>query len=155
MSDHPDMEAVQGAMASGAYLLGDVEGRWKCIKLEWPIVYMTVTSARRENAPDTYTFRFECTNYPITAPDAVVWDLGRSEVAQGSSRPAGTGRVQTAFSRSDGSVYLPCFRQWVVHFGQHPWQWAPEKGLVFCLELLFNLLHSAEYSGSASPRSPA
>jgi hypothetical protein len=140
----------------GAFQDGVSRGKWKINSIEWPIVYIDIRAVQRNNAPESFTFRFECSNYPQSAPTSVPWDVLNKLVLDIIDWPNGTGPVANIFKQGwepGGGLYLAydrrgleCHPQWVQ---THPRTiWNPSKQIIDYLEVIYELLNSPHYQGT-------
>lgn len=151
----PDEQAFHDEVDGGAFQLAVHLGRWRIVRLAWPLVDIEVAAALRPGAPDFYGFRFDCAGYPQISPTARLWDMMANAPLPVSRWPAGRNRVPAVF-RTDwhgGScLYLPCDRNSIPGHDnwrtEHPAQiWLPEKGVHLYLEAIHELLNGSDYTG--------
>lgn len=151
----PDEEALNNAFMSGAFRLGEHQGRWKRERLEWPCIFIAIRAADREKGPEYYSFRFHCEGYPHVAVTARLWDGERNVPLPVAQWPTGQSRVPAVFRpdwKNGTCLYLPCDR--ITAEGHEAWrtehpslQWNPSKGIHLYLEVLHGLLNSSDYQG--------
>ena len=150
----PDEQAFKEDLQAPPFLSGELRGRWRTIRIQWPVVIFGITA--RDGLE--YVFRFDCHNYPVSAPTARPWSNERDAPASELEWPRGSGRVAAVFRldwKSGSALYLPCDR---VSIDGHPnWRseyasmlWDPELGIVHYLEIVHELLSSRDYSPKAS-----
>lgn len=152
----PDERALRAALAGGAFQLGVHEGRWRVGDITWPFVDIAVRAADRDNAPSEYWLRFDCTDYPNTAPTARPWNTAENKPLSPNCWPNGKTRVPAVFRPDwkDGvCLYLPCDR--IAAEGHANWrtdhpalQWSPTRGIVLYLDEVYALLNSSDYTGT-------
>lgn len=146
----PDERAFAADVAKPAFRLGEAEGRWKLLRVEWPFALISV-SAKGGLA---YAFRFDCTGYPAAPPTGGPWDTERNAVLAAERWPRGNGgRVSHVFKpgwKSGTALYLPCDRESIA--GHDNWRtdtpskiWRPSEGITQYLELVYELLHCRDY----------
>ncbi|WP_434668030.1 hypothetical protein P5W99_36610 [Paraburkholderia sp. A3BS-1L] len=152
-----DEKAFRGDLLKAPFMLGELEGRWKLVSLEWPIALVDVTA--RDGLK--YRLRFDLRNYPASAPTARLWSLNGNVALAHALFPRsrlGGGRIQDVF-RTDWmqgqALYLPCDRTALA--GHESWlqqmpskQWQPSVGVTHYLELVHELLNCPDYSPPAS-----
>lgn len=151
-------EAIAEAFASTAFRLGEARGRWRLVWRNGTIAAIAIACATRDDGVTEYLFRFDLTNYPRESPTAYLWDdLRKTSLAQ-DLWPTGGPRIAQVFSTSfhpGTCLYLPCDRVAVAKHAptwpdEHPHlRWSPERGLVFYLEIVSELLTSKDYQGRA------
>lgn len=152
---------LKADLAAPAFRLGEIEGRWRNEKTEWPHTLITVTAAARPGAPEKYAFRFECSGYRQTAVTGQPWDLALNAPLAAGSWPNGRVILPSVFRpewRQGLCLYLPCdrlsFEGHVNWSNEHPARlWNPERGIVCYLEQLYELLNSKDYTGTRSTAS--
>jgi hypothetical protein len=152
----PDEQALRAYLEGGMFQSGVDRGYWRLVSISWPFVVIAVRAAARANGPAEYGFRFECTNYPTSAPTAQPWDADRGAPLAANRWPGGKNRIPLAFNpgwQNGQSLYLPCDRLAIV--GHDPWRtqhpamlWSPAKGLVLYLGIIHELLNSNDYEGT-------
>lgn len=151
----PDEQAFLDEVAEGGFQLAVHLGRWRIIRIAWPIVEVAVSAAPRANAPDTYEFRIDCTGYPQDPPTARPWDSTAGCPLPFGRWPMGARRVPAVFRpdwHQGACLYAPCDRLSIAGHAnwhqEHPSDiWRPDKGLQHYLEFLHELLNSADYTG--------
>jgi len=152
----PDEAAFRADVAKPAFVLGQLERRWKLIEIAWPYALVAVTAKDGRD----FVLRFELSNYPQTPPTAAPWDVnGKTTLAVGQW-PRG-GRVSPVFNpgwRGGTALYLPCDRLAIE--GHDNWRvdmpskiWRPDVGIVHYLEIVHELLTSRGYSAPPPPAS--
>lgn len=151
----PDEQAFQDEVDGGSFQLAVHLGRWRIVRLAWPLADIEVAAAPRPGAPDAYGFRFDCTNYPQSPPTARLWETAANAPLPVNRWPAGRSRVPAVFRpkwHKGACLYLPCDRQSIS--GHDNWRtqypsliWRPEKGIQLYLEALHELLNSSDYMG--------
>ncbi len=140
----------------GNFLDGVSRGKWKIVRQEWPHVWIEVRAAQRDPSSDAYVLRFDCTNYPQSAPTAVLWDLGTNTPLAHDRWPAGTGSVGQIFRTdwNNGSALyfgmdraaLTTHQKWPL---EHPnTVWNPGKEITDYLDAIYGPLNSPHYKGT-------
>ncbi len=146
----PDERALRADVASPGFRLGEVDGRWKLIAIEWPHVFIGII-AKDERG---HVLRFDCTDFPAAPPTAGPWDRGGNTVLPFDRWPRSKGgRLGAVFRpewKAGTALYLPCDREAIV--GHENWRtempskiWRPHDGIAQYLELVHELLHSHDY----------
>ncbi len=147
----PDQRAFEADVAKAAFRLGQSEGRWKLISLNWPFAFFGILAKDGQE----YVLRLNCAGYPQAAPTGGPWDMKTGKVLAFDLWPRGQGgRVSAVFRtdwKSGTALYLPCDRESVV--GHDNWRrempskiWHPAEGIVQYLELVHELLQSRDYA---------
>ena len=154
-AERPDHRSLLEHLHSAAFRLGEFAGRWRLIKVTWPHVQVAVSAALRVNAPSEYAFRFECSGFPKIPATATLWDADENAALPVAQWPGGQLRVPSVFRpdwKNGACPYLPCDRESIA--GHDNWRtqypamlWSEATGLVGYLEVLSELLTSADYSG--------
>lgn len=120
------------------------------MEVAWPHVHIAI---RARDGRD-FDLRFECTDYPQSPPTAGPWDRERAAVLAFDLWPQSKGgRVGAVFNsgwKSGTALYLPCDREAIP--GHDNWKtempskiWRPADGIAQYLEIVHDLLHSADY----------
>lgn len=155
----PDERVFREHLEAGPFQSGVDRGRWRLISIDWSHAVIAVSAAQRPNAPEEYFFRFELTNYPAALPTAQPWDVETNAPLEANKWAGGGGRVQLAFNpgyKGGTCLYLPCDREsfdqghqsW-LH--QHPEMiWMPDSDITHYLRIIYDLLHSKDYTGLRS-----
>lgn len=155
----PDERVFREHLEAGPFQSGVDRGRWRLDSIEWSYAVIAVSAAPRPNAPEEYFFRFELTNYPTALPTAQPWDAKTNAPLAADKWAGGGGRVQLAFNpgwKGGTCLYLPCDRQslddghqsW-IH--QHPEMiWSPDGDITQYLRIIYDLIHSKDYTGLRS-----
>lgn len=147
----PDRRAFEADIAKATFRIGQAEGQWRLIQIEWPFAFIAVT-ARDGRA---YVLRLNCAGYPRIAPTGGPWDMKSNRVLAADLWPRGRGgRVATVFRtdwKNGSALYLPCDRE--SFLGHDHWRgempskiWRPQDGIVQYLELVHELLQSCDYA---------
>jgi hypothetical protein len=146
----PDERAFRADAAKAAFRLGEREGRWCLAAITWPYALIGVTARDGRE----FILRFNLEGYPQSPPTAGPWDVERNAILAFDRWPRSNGgRVASVF-RTDwkgaSALYLPCDRESIR--GHDNWRtempskiWDPAKGIVHYLELVHELLNSADY----------
>ena len=138
-------------MAKAAFRLGQVEGRWRLIRIDWPFVLISVTAKDGRQ----YVLRFNCKGYPQAPPTGGPWDTEQDTILEFNLWPQGQGgRVSAVFRtawKNGSALYLPCDRE--SFNGHENWRtempskiWRPAEGVIQYLEIVHELLHSGDYT---------
>jgi len=152
----PDERVFRTHIEAGPFQSGVDRGRWRLLSIAWPYAFITISAVARERAPGEYTFRFECSNYPQTAPTAQPWDVEHGRPLEPRCWPIGRGRVQVAFNpnwNNGQCLYLPCDRLSIV--GHDAWRdqhlamiWSSASNITLYLRIVHDLLNSSDYTGT-------
>ena len=151
----PDERTFREHVKAGAFLRGQVRGRWRLIKLAWPHAVIAVSAAPRAGSPNEYGFRFELSNYPQVPPTAQPWDLEHDQGLATTRWPTGPRRLAYAFRPewNAQAIYIPCDRlaiqghdPWIT---QHPSMiWKSTGDITQYLSIIHELLNSGDYTGA-------
>lgn len=156
----PDEQVFWSHIRSGTFQSGVDRGWWRLDSISWPVALIGVAAAPRLNAPNEYLFRFDCANYPQSAPTAQPWDADRNAPLEPAKWPGGQPRMKEIFNPGwvagpDKShcLYVPCDRLSMIgHDGwrnQHPHLiWKPSSDVTLYLGLIHELLNSFDYTGT-------
>jgi hypothetical protein len=151
----PDERTLRQHLAGGAFLRGQVRGRWRLVAICWPHAVISVSAAARPGSPSEYGFRFELTNYPQDPPVAQPWDVVLDQPMAPTRWPTGRHRLAAAFNPgwNLNAIYIPCDRLAIQgHDGwrtQHPSMiWRPTGDITQYLSILHELLNSGDYTGA-------
>lgn len=155
----PDERVFQAHIEQGPFQNGVERKQWRLISIEWPYVLIGVGAAKRERGPAEYVLRFECSNYPQTAPTAQLWDVEHGCSLAHERWPTGHKRVPLVFKpewNSGQCLYLPCDR--IAFQGHGGWQnkyptmiWTPASDITLYLQVVYELLNSNDYTGPRRP----
>ncbi len=146
----PDERAFRADAATAAFRLGEQEGRWRHAAVTWPYALIGVTARDGRE----FILRFNLEGYPQSPPTAGPWDVERNAILAFDRWPRGNGGRLASVFRTDWkggtALYLPCDRESIR--GHDNWRtempskiWDPTKGIVHYLELVHELLNSADY----------
>ena len=146
----PDERAFRADVAKAAFRLGELEGRWRVVSITWPYALIGVTA----NDGCEYVLRFNGEGYPQIPPTAGPWDVECDAILAFDRWPRSNGgRVASVFRtgwKGGSALYLPCDRESVR--GHDNWRnempskiWDPARGIIHYLELVHELLNSADY----------
>jgi hypothetical protein len=153
----PAERALRADLERGPFQSGVDRGKWRLLLVEWPHVQIAV-SASADCGPTEYVLRFECSNYPQSAPTARLWDPERGAPLAPDWWPTGTKRAPLAFNpewKEGTCLYLPCDRiSFVGHEAwrtQHPEMiWSATSEITLYLRIVHELLNSSDYTGPRS-----
>ena len=158
MAPSLDQQMFERGVSSASFRLGVRDKRWRVIEIRWPHAFIAVHAAERNGAPNEYVFRFDCSNYPQNAVTAQPWMPSLGGPLPANQWPTGASRVPAAFNpawKNGICLYLPCDR--LAMEGHDPWRqkypsylWAPDKGIIRYLEIVYELLNSRDYTGIRS-----
>ncbi len=150
----PDERTFRDHLEAAAYRQGVEDGRWALIRVAWPHAWFAVRAPRHPGAPDAYVLRFELTNYPVSAPTGMPWDLASNCRLERDDRPKG-GRLDLAFRvdwQNGEALYVPCDRVampghegWKIQWPT--WWWDDTKDISLYLRLVSEMLRSDAYVG--------
>ena len=147
----PDQRAFEADVAKAAFRLGQIDGRWFLIRIDWPFVLIAVTAKDARQ----YVLRFNCEGYPQVPPTSGPWDHEQDTVLEFSQWPQSQGGRVSAVFRTDWkcglALYLPCDRESFA--GHENWRtempskiWRPAEGIVQYLEIVHELLNCGDYT---------
>ncbi len=147
----PDESVFRAHLAGGAFLLGASSNRWRLVDVAWPYAVFRIFALDGIE----YGFRFQCQNYPQTAPTAQPWDINKARPLRPANWPSGKHRIPKAFNpgwKGGAALYLPCDRLAIEgHVNwhhEHPSLiWNPDVGIVHYLRVVHELLNSGDYRG--------
>ncbi len=151
----PDRRAVERHLQSARFLVGLARKWWRVLDFGFPELTMGVAHCTAEGVRGESAFRFELTNYPVSAPWVRIWDAANDCILSANSRPSWDARTREAFkvwSSGQGieSVYRPWDRYGLAHNNwatHHPaLAWNSSRELSFALEDLHAILNSADRS---------
>jgi hypothetical protein len=145
--DSPSEKAVAADLASPRFRVGVKRGHWRQVSYAFPVLIVAVLAIEPDSSSSEYSFRFELTGFPGTAPEVKIWDCATDALLPTGKRLKGSNRVAEAF-KSWGSETV--YRPWDRHGGTHNnWAtahpvlaWHPKRDLAFVLEDLHGLLTS-------------
>lgn len=140
-------KTVAADLASPRFRVGERRGHWRKVSYEFPILIVAIAAIEPDGKSSEYSFRFELTGFPGTAPEVKIWDLATDALLSTDKRPKGSHRVNEAFKPwGNGSIYRPWDRHGRLHNNwetAHPdLAWHPRRDLTFILEDLHGLLLS-------------
>ena len=152
----PDERALRADLAKPAFQLGEREGRWRLVDVNWPFAFIGVTAKDGTE----FILRLNCHDYPQTPPTGGPWDIARNAVLAFDRWPRTSGgRVGAVFNtgwKGGTALYLPCDRESIT--GHENWRnempskiWRPADGIIQYLELVRELLHCRDYSPPVRP----
>lgn len=155
VSNAPARTILEKDLAAPEFRCGELEGRWRHVKTEWPYAVIAVSAPKRPNAPEEYGFRFECSGYRQSPVTAQPWDFDGNVPLPATRWPTGNGVVTSVFRptwKQGQCLYLPCDRmaleghdEW---FHQHPSRlWQASRGIICYLEQIFELFNQGGYTG--------
>ena len=146
----PDERALLADVLKPGFRLGELEKRWLLVRITWPQVFINVSAADGSSN----LLRFSCAGYPQAAPTAGPWALDLNTVLPFDRWPRSKGGRLASVFRTDWkggtALYLPCAREAIA--GHDNWRtempsklWRPADGIIQYLELVHELLNSADY----------
>lgn len=145
MSEGNDL--LEQHLRGARFLAGTVRGRWKVVRLEWPQLFVEVSTHDGRGV----VLKVDCTGYPQQPPTAMPWDNDAGTMLSPSLWPRG-GRISNVFRpdwKNGTALYLPCDRHSIE--GHPNWYseypsliWKPDRGVVQYLEAVHDLLQSHE-----------
>jgi hypothetical protein len=151
----PAEKVFRAHLEKGPFQSGVDRGRWELVSVTWPHSVISVSAAERAGAPSEYSFRFDLSNYPASAPTAQPWNATGNAPLQRANWPGGRGRIQHAFNpdwKGGSCLYLPCDRCAIE--GHDPWRvqhsemiWNPKGDITQYLRIIHDLLDSEDYTG--------
>jgi hypothetical protein len=154
----PDEKVFRMHIERGLFQNGVDRQKWRLLSIDWPYVLIAIRAAARERAPSEYTFRFECSNYPQSAPTAQPWDSEHETPLELKLWPTGRSRALKAFNpewKNGQCLYLPCDR--LSMEGHDPWHsqypsmiWSSTSSITLYLGIIYELLNSNDYTGNRS-----
>lgn len=147
----PDERALENDLQKPGFRLGTFEGKWRIGNFAWPFVFIGIRACDGLE----YFLRFNCSDYPNSPPTARLWNFGDNSPLSTDRWPSSSGGRLNAIFRADwkngAALYLPCDRESIV--GHENWRsempskiWRPAEGIVQYLEIVYELLHSADYA---------
>jgi hypothetical protein len=142
-----ECRALEADLASGRFKAGVARGRWRLVSLDWPHAYIEVYD--REGK--AVCIRFDCSGYPVRAPQGAPWDYQAQQPLAPRLWPKG-GRVSQVFNpgwKAGTALYIPCDREAIVGHAnwhtEHPHLiWNPTRGLLQYVEAIHEVLQSHE-----------
>jgi hypothetical protein len=150
----PGKLLLEQDLAAPEFRIGEAEGRWRRVDLNWPHLTIAVRAAERPRGPDEFGFRFECSGYRQSPATGRPWDLNQDTPLAAAQWPAGRSIVASVF-RPDwksGTLYIPCDRvsleghsDWYHQYPHRLWQ--PKRGIICYLEQIYELLNQSDYTG--------
>lgn len=143
----PSEQAVDADLASAAFRAGVSRAQWRQISYAYPLLCLAVSAVEPDGTNSEYSFRFELSGYPATAPMVTIWDTESNAALEPTRRPKGTTRVVEAFKKwGNDTVYRPWERMAGAH---NNWStthsglaWNSSRRLTFILEDIHGLLTS-------------
>jgi hypothetical protein len=152
---NPDERVFRTHAEQGPFQSGVDRGRWRLLAIDWPYALIAIKAAERENGPIEYVLRFDCRDYPQTAPTAQLWDMERNGPLASERWPTGRHRVPLVFKpnwKNGQCLYLPCDRLSIQ--GHEAWHnsypsmiWSPTEDITQYLRIVHELLNSSDYTG--------
>lgn len=154
----PQEQAIAGAFTSPAFRLGVSRGLWRLLRRDGVVAIIAIACADRGDEVNDYLLHFDLTNYPREAPTGFLWDEDAKIGLPQARWPTGGERITQVFNAQfhpGRCLYLPCDRFAIANHGtgwvdgpeNQPFRWQPERGLVFYLEIVSELLNSKDYTG--------
>lgn len=153
----PDRLLLDKDLAAAEFRLGEIEGRWRLVGVDWPHVVIAVAVAERDRSDRELGLRFECTGYRQTPVTAQPWDLNDHRPLPHDRWPKGKAIVPSIFRpewNGGQCLYLPCDRMAIEGHGnwrnEHPGRlWDSSRGLICYLEQIYDLLNSGDFTRAA------
>ena len=147
----PDERAFRADLIGPAFRLGEIDGRWRLVGMSWPCIFVALVAKDDRE----FILRLNCSGYPQSPPTGGPWDMARNAILGFDQWPKGFGgRLSAVFRtewKSGSALYLPCDRESLV--GHDNWRhetpskiWRPSDGITQYLDLIYELLHSRDYS---------
>lgn len=155
MTVAPDELALLEDLEGVAFKVGERRGKWRLVRLEFPIAYFQVAAPPRAGSPSWYLLRTDCRGYRGEAPTAQLWNgmLGKP-LPEGQRPRDARGAVLPAFSSWKACLYHPIDRMARSHWPNNAHAdlaWAPGRDIVFFLEVVHAILDDSAYVGSSAP----
>jgi hypothetical protein len=151
----PGLGALRTHLQSGEYLRGVDSGRWKILKVHWPVVIVTVTVGDG----GLLGLHLDLTGYPAAAPAGIPWDVEKDAVLPTAQLPEGQWATETFRSawcaQNGNALYLTCDRQAITtHHQNWPQEnpgeaWHPNRTVVHYLQVVHKILATAKLPGAA------
>lgn len=157
----PDLILFNKHVNEAGFQIGVDKGMWGIVDDDselptWPFVFIWIKTAEKQNCPDKYTFRFDLTSYPASAPTACPWDIEKKAVLAEGLWPKGNVIITSVFKPSwkpNGlyALYAPCDR--LAMAGHDQWKqqhkdlwWKPSFKIEKYLHYVHRLLNSSDYA---------
>ena len=149
----PDQAAVAAHLASHRFRRGEAMGRWRLLGHFHPEVLIAVSAAARIGSPDWLLLRMQVEAFPAIGPTGQLYHGGEDRALVAHERPRGAdGNVHPCFSDFGPCLYHPIDRlsfaggHWAGQYADE--RWHPHFHLTRYIEVLHEILHSAEYAGA-------
>lgn len=148
-SEEAAKDAIEADLRSPQFRVGVKKSMWRIISDNFPILVIAVTATEPDGKKGEYTFHFELTDFPSTAPLVHLWDPLTNDLLAVEKRPKGPEKVLASFKQwgtaQRGSIYRPWDREGINHNNwnnTHPnLAWAPNRNISFILEDLHEILN--------------
>jgi len=151
----PDERALRDDLASVEFFIGERRGKWSLARLDFPYAMFYVAAAGRPSGPARFLLRSECSGYRQQAPTSQLWHGKYDRPLAAEHLPRGPNGVLIDFQLWGNCLYHPVDRLAVDHNNwrqTHPDKvWQPEKGIVFLMETVHEILDGSDYLGANLP----
>lgn len=140
-------------LEQGAFVMGEMNGRWSLRDICWPFVFVDVRARDKRE----FTLRLQCDGYP-DLPTGAFWDPVHNAWLPAHLWPRSGERFGAAL-RTDWqggtALYIPCDRKSIAGHEQwlllHPaWTWDPSIGISRYLEVVWTMLNGQDYVAAAA-----
>jgi hypothetical protein len=160
----PSERKLRADLETVRFQQGVSRDAWNVVALEcgvsWPFVVFWIGAAPREGAPDRFYVRLDLTAYPKDPPTGTFWDVAVKAVLEAPRRPFGSGQTERVFRvdwQSGQAFYHPYDRVAANSHADWPqryphWVWSDRHTVTDLLEVLWDLLNSAQYEGLRGAR---
>lgn len=146
-------------VSEASFQNGVDKGRWEILSNEdfpeWPKVLVRIRARAKKDTPGSFTFRFDLSGYPSTAPTCCIWDEEKKAILEDSKWPKGPTYVSKVFNhgwRKD-ALYSPCDR--IAMQGHDNWKtdhpdyyWQSSFSIKVYVQFIHDLLNSDDYANS-------
>lgn len=161
--ESPAQRLFKSDLAAAEFLSGAVKGLWGQVEGgdadTWPMAYLFMSAAKRDNAPDRFYVRLDMTGYRSVGPTGRFWDpdtkqdLAYAKYPKGKpgSRFAGIFRTD-GWNDSNKGFYHPYDRVAAASHTEWPAAmphlvWNSNRTIVDYLEEFQTLLNCGDYIG--------
>ena len=151
----PDERVFREHVAGARFKNGVARRKWRLVgDISWPLAFIAISAAPRENGPREFFLRFDLKGYPGSPPTATPWNMEKDEILEENMRPKGD-RVELTFRcnwKGGRALYAPFDR---VALSAHPdWlekypyrAWNGNRDIASVLGFLHEELNEADYKG--------